>query len=360
MNSLKNCILLVSNSADGELSTYTLDTSKPELRPGERQRIGPQVMPLAPGADQRTIYAATRGASPSLVKCTLDARTGRLTTEYSLAVNSSHVSIATDRSGRFLFGASYGSHEVVAYSTARLDSGDATPLQTLPGVRNAHSVVVSDDNRFVYATSLGNDELLCCAIDENPVQPLRLVDTVSFDKGFGPRHMRLSPGGEWLYVLSEFRATVAVLRRDTANGTLTLHGVSERAAVLDGMNDGFARPPATDPQPDAATLTSLIWAADIHVRPDGRFVYVSERTTNRLFVLRVKSDGMLEHVSHVETEAQPRGFAIDPSGQFLVACGEKSAHVSLYSIDAASGALTLRSRSPGSRGANWIEIVPRS
>jgi 6-phosphogluconolactonase len=179
------------------------------------------------------------------------------------------------------------------YSLARLEAGDGTPLQTLSGVRNAHAVVVSDDSRFVYATSLGNDELLCCAIDENQAQPLTVVDTVSFDTGFGPRHMRLSPGGEWLYVLSEFRAAVAVFRRDTANGTLALHGVSPRASVLAGLNDGFARPPSTEPQPDPATLTSLIWAADIHVRPDGLFIYISERTTNRLLVLRVRPDGML-------------------------------------------------------------------
>ncbi len=332
MDTLKNCMVLVSNSADGDLSTYEFDSSNPTLRAGERHEIGSQVMPLALSADQRTIYAATRGASPSLVKCALDTCTGHLTDEYRIAINASLVSIATDRSGRFLFGASYGSHEVVVYSLARLDRGDSTPLQTLSGVRNAHAVVVSDDNRFVYATSLGNDELLCCEIGENNAQPLTVVDTVSFDGGFGPRHMRLSPGGEWLYVLSEFRATVAVFRRDAANGKLALHGVSPRASVLAGLNDGFVRPPAPDPQPDPATLASLIWAADIHVRPDGRFVYISERTTNCLLVLRVRSDGMLEHAGHVETEAQPRGFCIDP----------------------ASGALALSSRSSGGRGANWI------
>jgi 6-phosphogluconolactonase len=355
---LKNCIALVSNSADGDLSTYELDLSTPTLRVGERHAIGSQVMPLALSADRRTIYAATRGASPSLVKCALDMHTGRITNEYSIAINASLVSIAADRSGRFLFGASYGGHEVIVYSLARLDDGDSTPLQTLSGVRNAHAVVVSDDNRFVYATSLGNDELLCCEIDENQAQPLTVIDTVSFDHGFGPRHMALSsPGGKWLYVLSEFRATVAVFRRDVANGKLALHGVSPRAGVLAGLNDGFPRPPATDPQPDPATLASLVWAADIRVRPDGRFVYISERTTNRLLVLRVRSDGMLEHAGHVETEAQPRGFCIDPSGRFLVVCGEKSTHVSLFSIDPESGALALHSRSGGGRGANWVEIL---
>jgi 6-phosphogluconolactonase len=135
---------------------------------------------------------------------------------------------------------------------------------------------------------------------------------------------------------------------------------SPRANVLARLNNGSVRPPATDPQPDPASLTSLIWAADIHVRPDGRFVYISERTTSRLLLLRVRPDGMLEHAGHVDTEMQPCGFCIDPSGQFLVVCGERSTHVSLFSIDMDSGALALRSRSGGGRGANWVEIVTRA
>jgi len=59
----------------------------------------------------------------------------------------------------------------------------------------------------------------------------------------------------------------------------------------------------------------------------------------------------------VPTEKQPRGFAIDPKGRFLVACGEKSETVSVYSIDAASGALRLLKQYPGGKGANWVEIV---
>jgi 6-phosphogluconolactonase len=110
-------------------------------------------------------------------------------------------------------------------------------------------------------------------------------------------------------------------------------------------------------QPDPAELAKLAWAADIHVAPDGRFVYVSERTSSQLLTLRVAQDGALEFVAATPTETQPRGFRIDPTGRFLVACGEKSQHVSVYAIDAASGALTPVSRSEGGRGANWVEIV---
>jgi 6-phosphogluconolactonase len=184
-------------------------------------------------------------------------------------------------------------------------------------------------------------------------------DHVALDKGFGPRHLRFSPSGEFLYVLSEFRATVAVFRRDRQSGRLSLQSVSPRAAPLSNLDDGWARPSLSNPiQPDPKTLLSLVWAADIQIRPDGRFVYVSERTSSRLLIFRVAADGAsLQYAGCISTEEQPRGFRIDSIGTFLVACGEKSSQLSVYGIDADSGELSLLSRCEGGRGANWIEIV---
>ena len=54
---------------------------------------------------------------------------------------------------------------------------------------------------------------------------------------------------------------------------------------------------------------------------------------------------------------QPRGFAIDPKGRFLVVSGEKSDTISAYAIDEASGAVKLIGKYPAGKGANWVEIV---
>jgi 6-phosphogluconolactonase len=67
--------------------------------------------------------------------------------------------------------------------------------------------------------------------------------------------------------------------------------------------------------------------------------------------------GNLTYLAGTPTETQPRGFAIDPKGRFLVAAGEKSDTISVYAIDQASGALALLRKYPGGKGANWVEIV---
>jgi 6-phosphogluconolactonase len=67
--------------------------------------------------------------------------------------------------------------------------------------------------------------------------------------------------------------------------------------------------------------------------------------------------GKLTYAGGVPTEKQPRGFAIDPKGRFLIAAGEKSDTISVYAIDASTGALRLLQKYPTGKGANWVEIV---
>jgi 6-phosphogluconolactonase len=101
-----------------------------------------------------------------------------------------------------------------------------------------------------------------------------------------------------------------------------------------------------------------IWAADIHMTPNGRFLYVSERTSSTLATFSVNAEsGKLTYVGSTPTEKQPRGFAIDPKGKFLIASGEKSETISTYAIDQATGALRLIQKYPSGKGANWVEIV---
>ena len=69
------------------------------------------------------------------------------------------------------------------------------------------------------------------------------------------------------------------------------------------------------------------------------------------------ASGKLTYLGSTPTEKQPRGFAIDPGGRFVVVSGEKSDTISSYAIDAETGALKPVGRYPTGKGANWVEIV---
>jgi 6-phosphogluconolactonase len=352
--------VLVSNALDGEIRSFKLETATGRIEPGLTYAAADAVMPMALSADRKLLYVAARGVAPSIITYRVDPRTGQLSRLGTAAnIESSLAYLCADPSGKYLLGASYGEHRLSIYSVDAIAQANGAPLQVIENIEHAHAVIVSPDARFAYVSSLGSNRLFCFALDAGLTdEPAALVAHTSLGPGFGPRHLRFSPDSTMLYVLSEFRATVAIFQRDSLTGHIDRKGVSTRPQAISELNDGRARPNFTAAiQPDPKTLQSLVWAADLQVTPDNRFVYASERTSSRLIVYRVQADASLEYVSFIQTETQPRSFQIDPTGRFLVACGEKSSHVAVYAINAESGALSLVSRCEGGRGANWVEII---
>jgi 6-phosphogluconolactonase len=153
---------------------------------------------------------------------------------------------------------------------------------------------------------------------------------------------------------------------DPAKGTL--REMDTASAVPPGANlepgvappppPAFNAPPAAAAAAPAAASTPKVWAADIDITPNGKFLYATERTTSTIALFTVAPDsGALTYVTSVPTEKQPRGIRIDPTGRFLIASGEKSDKLSVYAIDQDKGALSDVGRYPVDAGANWIEIV---
>jgi 6-phosphogluconolactonase len=119
--------------------------------------------------------------------------------------------------------------------------------------------------------------------------------------------------------------------------------------MLAALSAASALPPSFSGKP---------WAADIHVTPDGRFLYASERTSSTLAGFAIDAGtGALKPIGNWPTETQPRGFAIDPAGRFLLSTGQISHSLTAYAINADSGALRPLKRYPMGANPNWVEIV---
>ena len=100
------------------------------------------------------------------------------------------------------------------------------------------------------------------------------------------------------------------------------------------------------------------WAADLHLTPDGRFLYSSERRSSTLAAFRVDPhDGTLAPLGHTPTEAQPRSFAITPDGCFLIVAGQVSNRLAVHAIDAGSGALRLGGVFDTGEAPGWVEVL---
>ena len=327
----------VSNADSGEIGVYRLDAGG-TLVPVQTVPVGGQVMPLALGPDRRVLYAARRSEPLAVLSFAIEAGSGRLAALGEAPLPHSMANIATDRTGRWLFSASYGGDQI-AVGPIGADGVAQAAHQVLATAPHAHAIRPDPSNRFVFATSLGGGHVMQLRFDAAtgrlaPNDP----PTLAPHADASPRHLEFGPGARFVYLLNELDAAIDVLAFDATAGTL------RTVQTISSLPPGFAGAP---------------WAADLHLTPDGRFLYSSERRSNTLAAFRVDPvSGELTLSGHVPTEAQPRGFAITPDGAFLIAAGQLSNSLSVYAIDPRSGALAPRSRCAAGANPNWIEMVP--
>lgn len=349
----------VSNAADGDIRSYGLQPDG-ALLPGERVKAADAVGPMAVSPDRRFLYAAVRSRPFSVHTYSIAPGSGALTPLAVSPLAESYPYISLDQTGRYLFGASYQGNLISVNAVGSDGRVAATPLQVIAVGRNAHSIRADASNRYVYVPALGSDQIFQFIFD---AQSGRLSSNtpavVQLQPMTGPRHFITSPDNRFLYVLNELLATVTVFALDARTGLLSEIGSASGLPADTGLVPGSPRtavggPAAAPPR----NRDHDIWAADIHLTPNGKFLYISERTSSTLGSFRVNAQtGALTYLASTPTERQPRGFAIDPGGRFLIAAGEKSDTISVYAIDEASGALSLLQKYPAGKGANWIEIV---
>lgn len=330
-------VVYVSNADSGDLWVYRLDAVVGTLTPMQRMMVGGQVMPLALSPDKRLLYAARRSDPLEVLSFAIDPASGELAALGEAPLPHSAAHISTDRSARWLFSASYGSHQI-AVSPIDAEGVARAAQQVLATPPHAHAIHADPSNRFVFATSLGGGVVLQFRFDEASGELTPNVPAVLSPRaGASPRHFVFSRDGRLVYLLNELDAKLDVLAFDAIAGTL------RSLQTVDSLPPGFGGKP---------------WAADLHLTPDGRFLYTSERRSSTLAAFRVDaSSGELALIGHTPTEAQPRGFAITPDGRFLIAAGQASHRLAVYAIDAQTGALDKRSDCAAGQNPNWIETV---
>ena len=339
----------ISNAQDGDIGIYTLKEDG-SLRAQGRAKAAATLGPMSVSPDKRFLVAAVRSKPFAAHTFGIDRDTGALKAVGTGPLHESFPYIAFDRSGRYLLGASYGAH-LVSVNPVGADGKVGAPLQVIPTAKNAHAIIVDNANRNVYVPHLGTDQVFQFVFDPasgrlTPNDPPH----VQLKAGTGPRHITLSADNRFAYLLNELTATVSTLKINT-NGTLQEIGVASALPPDSKLGPGMPRPQ------EGRDVSKDIWASDIHLTPNGRFLYAAERTSSSIGALSVDTaSGKLTFLGSTPTEPQPRGFRIDPSGRFMVVTGERSDTISSYAIES-NGMLCLIGKYPTGKGSNWVEIV---
>ncbi|MET0208998.1 MAG: beta-propeller fold lactonase family protein [Burkholderiaceae bacterium] len=328
----------VANADSQDVSVFALDRNAATLVPVETVPVGGMAMPMALSPDRRVLYVGLRSQPFRVVSLAIDPASGKLRKLGEAPLADSMANIDTDLTGRWLFAASYPGHKITVNSIGK-DGQVGAVQQLIPTAPNAHAIHADAANRYVFATSLGGDNLTSWRFDAETgrltANDPALV-SVAPEKS-GPRHFVWDKSQRHMYVLDELDAALHVMDYDATRGTLR---AAQRTTTL------------------PAGFTGKPWAADLHLSPDGRTLYASERTSSTLSTFRVDpATGQLQPLGQVPTEKSPRGFAIDPSGRFLIAAGQESHSVSVHPLDPATGIPGTPARVPAGKNPNWVEIV---
>lgn len=294
----------------------------------------PSYVAVAPG--QKYVYAVNEnnnhGNGGAVTAFSFDKNSGslrQLNEEPSGGDDPCYISI--DKTGRWAVIANYSSGTVSVLPVNRdgklgnpqtviHDEGHGTNPQRQEGP-HAHMALFSPDNHYVLTTDLGTDKIMTYAFDEASGKLKALATPfVKLPDGTGPRHMAFHPNGKWLYLAQEMGGTVTAF--NYAAGKLKPFQTI-----------------TTLPKDFKQTFT----AADIHVSPDGKYLYASTRDMANIITI-YKIDPSSGHLTMVGTQSTigktPRNFNFDPSGNYLLVANQNTDDIIVFKINHQTGLLT--------------------
>lgn len=288
---------------------------------------------LAISSDGKHVYAVNEVKNGGISSFLFNPTSGELT--YLNRVSSGGDSpcyVSVDDKSKYVFAGNYGSgslaaiplkedgsfgtgSQIIQHEGSSIDKG----RQQGPHV---HCTVLSPDNHYLLASDLGTDQINIYQFDASSVsQQLSPSEPpfVSVKAGSGPRHITFHPNSKYAYLIQEMGAMITVF--DYKNGQL-----AEKQTI-------------TMLSPD---FKGKVGAADIHISPDGKFLYGSNRgNANELVIYSINKRGLLSYVGRQPAQGKaPRNFAIDPSGNFLLVANQDSNEIIMFKRDKKTGLLT--------------------
>ncbi|WP_300675353.1 lactonase family protein [Soonwooa sp.] len=257
------------------------------------------------------------------------------------------VYLSVDQSGKWLVNGNYteGSASIYAISEKGFISPFAQNFQFAEGSINPkrqdrahiHSTVFSPDFEYVFMPDLGADKIRAYKFDKNNPKPLSEAEP-SFSQsvlGSGPRHLTFHPNGKYAYCIEEMGGAISVY--DYQNGQLkSIQRIFTHPENQEGEFEG----------------------SDIHVSPDGRFLYASNRgQENNIAIFSINENGSLKNIGYQSTLGKhPRIFALDESGDFLIATNVQTSDAIVFKRDKETGLLSKLSKLRGLKNVSCVKI----
>ena len=315
-----------------QLDTDTGKLSEAQLVAGIKE---PEFLDFHPNGTH--LYAVAKQETPVVASFKIEPDASLTLVNTVPMKNGQGAHLAIHPSGEFLITAQYFHGSVGVFSirddgsvgkqTQVLDHEGPSGVHQRQKAPHPHWTGFSPDGRFAFVPDLGTDKIHIYEIDSGGplLTPHGHATSVP---GGGPRHMRFSTNGKFIYLLNELTVDVSTFSFDPADGSAELlHTTPALSAELKSHNPYNS-------------------ASEILVHPNGRFIYTANRGHDSISVFETSpntGDLTLVQIEPIRG-SWPRNTRIDPTGKWLIVSGEASNTVSAFSIDQETGRLTFPTR----------------
>jgi len=289
---------------------------------------------LAVSPNEKFVYAVNENGNDkgSIAAYSFEKKTGQLSFLNKQPSGGDHPCyVNIDKSGKWVVSGNYSGGSL-AVLQAMPDGKLLPPTQVInheggsvnkqrQAKPHVHSTVFSPDDKYLFVPDLGMDKVMIYPFDHTSGKLNPGSSTFAeAEPGAGPRHFTFDPSGNYAYLIEEMSGNVAVFSYNK-KGNLT------KIQTISSIPPDYKGP---------------VGAADIHVSPDGKFLYTSNRgESNMLTIFSINSDGKLTLVGFQSTMGKtPRNFNFDPSGNFLLVANQNSNNVVIFKRNKQTGLLT--------------------
>ena len=287
---------------------------------------------LAVSPNEKFVYSAGEiDKNGAVYAFSFDKKLGNLTQLSTQSSNGNYpCHVAIDKTGKWVIAGNYGAGSLTVLPV-EANGGLGKPTQTIQHEgkgKNAerqesphvHSINIAPNNIDVFVADLGIDKLVTYSLDaKTGILSKGNPAFTKLEDGTGPRHFTMHPNGKFAYVIQELSSQITAF--DYKKGSLTaIESISTLPADYKGANS----------------------CADIHISPDGKFLYGSNRIHDSIVIYSIdQKTGKLTYIINESTKGKkPRNFIIDPTGNYVLVANQETDNIVIFKRDAQKGTLT--------------------
>ncbi len=319
-----------TNAGSEGIYTYKFDLQSGKATAGSSVKTSnPSYLAVSP--DQKYVFAVNENDSGTVSAFKFNKENGSLTFLNTVTSAGAHPCyISLNKKGNVAIAGNYSSG-TIAVMDVRSDGQLSQPKQIIQlkgssvnrsrqEKSHVHATAFSPDFRYLLVPDLGTDKVMLYSVatGSGALQPME-EPFADVNAGAGPRHIDFHPKLDIAYLVEELTGTISVFNYKEGKLELVQNTSSHPLSYIGAFG-----------------------SADIHVSPDGRFLYASNRgDANSIAIFSIdQQTGMLQIAGFQPTLGiHPRNFSIDPTGNFLLVANRDSDEIVIFRIDKKTGLL---------------------